>query len=225
MNVNGILNIIRREAARVIDQQANTRMAIVDSYDPDLYCAKVRIQPEDPENPANSLTGFLPISTPFVGNGWGIVCPPTVGDVVDVHFQEWGKNAGYISQRFYNIKSPPPGPAASGEFWLIHQSGSLLKFTNDGNVQLIAHADLNVTVGGNLNATVRGGTNLRSAQDVNITAPNLNVDGNITATGDITDQTGTTNESMRDQRALYDSHTHPGVQGGPDNTGVPNQQA
>src|SRR5580658_4011091 len=124
MNIAGILNIIRREVERVISLQGVTRIGIVDTYDPNLYCAKVLIQPE------NVLTGFLPISTEWVGNGWGLVCPPSSGDVVDVHFQENGKNAGYISKRFYSGVTQPPmaggAGAPSGEFWLVHQSGTLI---------------------------------------------------------------------------------------------------
>jgi len=216
MNVSGLLNIMRRESEKVVAQQADTRMAIVDSYDPVRYCAKVWIQPE------NVLTGFLPIATEWVGNGWGMFCPPTKGDVVDVHFQEWGKNAGYISKRFFSDPTPPL-PVNSGEFWLVHQSGSCLKFTNDGKVLVQSATDMNLQVGNDLNINVLGGVSLTSVDDINMTAPNLNVTGNITATGDITDQSLTTNESMRDQRQIYDSHTHPGVQSGGSNTGAPNQ--
>lgn len=157
MSINGIVNIIRRECERVLAQRADTRVGIVDSYDPNLYCAKVRLQPEDPDKPEESLTGFLPILTEWVGNGWGIVCPPTKGDVVDVHFQEWGKNAGYISKRFYSSKTLPPTVSGvgcpSGEFWLLHQSGSLLKFHNDGSVEVTANTNMTLTAGSTLRLT------------------------------------------------------------------------
>lgn len=193
----------------MIAQQANTRQAVVTSYDPNQYAAKVLLQPENIE------TGFLPVATEWVGASWGIFCPPTAGDVVDVHFQEWGKNAGYISKRFFGALASPLA-VQSGEFWLVHKSGSFLKFTNDGKVALNTQSDLNATVG--------GATNITSSQDVTVTTPNLVVKGNILATGDITDQTGTTNQSMRDSRGIYDTHTHPGIQPGGGDTGIPNQQ-
>ena len=159
MSVIGLLNIFRREGARVQSQRADTRVGIVDSYDPALYCAKVRIQPE------NVLTGFLPILTEWVGNGWGIVCPPSAGDVVDVHFQEGGKNAGFISKRFFSSKTLPPGPAPSGEFWMVHSSGSFLKFTNDGKVSVNSKSDMDFTSGGDINMTSTGKINLSAGTE------------------------------------------------------------
>jgi hypothetical protein len=82
---------------------------------------------------------------------------------------------------------------------------------------------MDLIVGGDLNVTVTGDTAVTSVGDVTITTPNLNVNGNILATGDITDQINTTNESIRDLRGIYDAHTHSGVQSGDANTGVPNQ--
>ncbi len=84
-----LMNIMRRESARDRSQQALVRMAVVTSFDPDAYAAKVQIQPEGVE------TGFLPVASPWVGNGWGMFCPPSPGDVVDVHFQEGGKLAAF----------------------------------------------------------------------------------------------------------------------------------
>jgi hypothetical protein len=154
VNIQGLLNIIRRECQRVLAQRPTTRMGIVDTYDPALYCAKVRLQPEDPDHPERSLTGFLPIASEWVGNGWGLVCPPTAGDVVDVHFQEGGKNAGYISKRFFSSVTLPPmvssAGAPSGEFWLVHQSGSFLKFTNDGKVTINSASDMDFISAGKI---------------------------------------------------------------------------
>lgn len=155
--INGILNIIRRECERVLAQRATTRMGIVDSYDPDLYCAKVRLQPE------NVLTGFLPISTEFAGNGWGDVNGLTPGTVVDVHFQEGGKNAGYISKRFFSSITRPPGPVAAGESWRVHQSGSFLKFTNDGKVSVNSASDMNLVSAGDINLQAAGDINASAA--------------------------------------------------------------
>jgi hypothetical protein len=164
MSTDGILNIVKREVARQLSLQGKPLMGIVDSYDPQLYCAKVRLQPENPDNPEHSLTGFLPIATEWVGNGWGLVCPPSAGDVVDVHFQEDGKNAGYVSKRFYSSVTLPPmvdgAGAPSGEFWLVHQSGSFLKFTNDGKVSVNSNSDMDFNSGGDVNVTAAGKINL-----------------------------------------------------------------
>jgi hypothetical protein len=159
VNIAGILNIVRRECQRVLAQRATTRMGIVDSYDPDLYCAKVRIQPE------NVLTGFLPISTEWAGNGWGDVNGLTPGTVVDVHFQEGGKNAGYISKRFFSSITRPPGPVPAGESWRVHETGSFLKFTNDGKVSVNSNSDLDFVSGADINMTTAGKINMRAGTE------------------------------------------------------------
>ena len=43
--------------------------------------------------------------------------------------------------RLWSTQSPPPA-APVGEFWLVHRSGSFLKLTNDGTVQI--NGDLHV---------------------------------------------------------------------------------
>jgi phage baseplate assembly protein gpV len=100
--------------------------------------------------------------SPWVGNGWGIVCPPSIGDAVEVQFQEGHAGAGFVVGRFYSASDPPPGPCPAGEFWLVHQSGSFLKFTNDGNVEINAPT---TTITGNL--TVTGTLKTNGTLDLN----------------------------------------------------------
>jgi phage baseplate assembly protein gpV len=191
-----ILNQMRGEGQRAAGAKSLSRRAIVSAYDPSHYAAKVMIQPE------NFETGFLPIGTPWVGNEWGLVCPPTPGDEVDVHFQEGGKNAAYISLRFYgNLAQPPSAP--SGEFWLIHKSGSLIKLTNDGKV----------TINGNLEIDATAPTiNITATDVVNVTAPVINLGSN----GE------TLHKLVTDAfEALFNEHVHSGVQGGGGDSGPP----
>ncbi|WP_162136286.1 phage baseplate assembly protein V [Zavarzinella formosa] len=206
-------NIMRREAARQAGEKSPPRRGIVSAYDPDHYAAKVVIQPEGHE------TGFIPVGSPMVGDGWGMFCPPTPGDEVDVHFQEGGKNAAYVSLRFFGNQARPLS-VPSGEFWLVHRSGSFLKFLNDGTVELNTAGDLNATVGGQANLSVTGKV-VASASEFDLTG-DLNVTGTITASGDIYDN-GRTDNSMNHIRAVYDTHTHGGIQAGGGNTAAPNQ--
>lgn len=193
--MEGMLNLMRREAARTMSQTASVRIGVVSAYDPNNYSAKVQIQPEGYE------TGFLSVTSPWIGNGWGMFCPPTPGDVVDVHFQEGGKQAGFIALRHFGDRIRPLG-VPSGEFWLVHKSGSLLKFHNDGTIEVAASV-INVT-----------------APTFNLTG-NLNVTGNIVASGDITD-INNGNGSLSHLRAAYDAHVHGGVAGGSDSTSTTN---
>lgn len=203
--MKGMSNLWRREGERAAGQRSMPRRATVTSFDPARYAAKVLIQPEGFE------TGFLPIASPWVGNGWGLVCPPTPGDEVDVHFQEGGKNAAYISLRFFGSKAIPPN-ALSGEFMLQHANGQRLKFHNDGTIEVLCFNDINIQCFGNVNGT---------ATNWNLTG-NVFVDGNIVATGDISDQNNA-HGTVGAFRSTYDIHTHGGVTPGGANTAVPNQ--
>lgn len=207
-------NIMRREGQRVASLKSLPRFGIVTAYDPARYAAKVQVQPEGYE------TGFLPVTTPWVGNGWGMFAPPSVGDAVEVHFQEGGKDAAYIALRLYgNVAQPLSVP--SGEFWLVHESGSFLKFKNDGSVEVNTAGDLDATVGGQANLTVTGKV-VASAAEFDLTG-NLIVTGDITATGEIYDENGIKGH-IGHIRTVYDSHTHSGVQTGGGATAIPNQQ-
>ncbi len=206
--MNGMTNIMRREAMRTMSQTANVRIGTVTGYDPNNYAAKVLIQPEGYE------TGFLPITTPWSGNGWGMFCPPSSGDVVDVHFQEGGKLAGFIALRHYGDVLRPLG-VPSGEFWLVDKLGNSFKFSG-GKVLVNGATEIDVTAPA-LNITCSTAVNV-TAPNMNLTG-NLNVTGNITATGDIgdlSDGSGT----MANLRAAYDAHKHPGVQAGGGTTGL-----
>ncbi|QEL18709.1 phage baseplate assembly protein V [Limnoglobus roseus] len=193
--MQGLNNLNRRESEKAMSQRALVRMGIVSSYDPNRYAAKVTIQPEGFE------TGFLPVATPWVGSGWGMFCPPTPGDVVDVHFQEGGKLAAYVSLRFYGNAAPPLN-VPSGEFWLVHQSGTCVKMTNDGKMTINGHLEIDATA-----PTI----NITAASTVNVTAPAINL-GSV----------GQTLQKLvtSAMQALFNSHTHPAPGG---TTGTPNQ--
>ena len=156
----------------------------------------MRIQPEDVE------TGWLPIATPWSGNGWGMFCPPSPGDEVDVHFQEGGKNAAYISLRFWGDNALPLA-VPSGEWWLVHASGAFLKITNDGKVSINGQVEVDVT-----GPTV----NITATAMVNVTAPAINL--------------GSSGEGLKKLvtdafETLFNNHTHSNVQNGTGNSGPP----
>lgn len=180
--MTGLTNVMRREAERAGARKALVRVGTVASYDPSHYAAKVVIQPEGFE------TGWLPVLTPWAGNGWGLFAPPTPGDTVDVHFQEGSTEAGFVAQRFYSTVTRPL-PAPSGEFWLVHKSGSKIRFLNDGTVEIV------------------------SAVQINSTAPVWHHTGNLLVTGDIYDL-DTAHGTVHALRTAYDSHRHPGIEPG-----------
>lgn len=192
-----LLNIGRREAARAMAGRAATRLAVVSGYDPGRYAAKVRLQPEDAE------TGWLPIATPWSGDGWGLFGPPAPGDVVEVHFQEGGKEAGFVALRHYGDRLRPL-PVPSGEFWLVHASGSRIVLGNDGKLSLNGEVEIDAT-----SPTV----NVTATTRVNVTAPEIRLGS----------QGQELHRLVTDALVeLYNIHVHPDAHGG--TTGVPIQQ-
>lgn len=210
----GIQNIMRREAARQAGEKTLPRRGTISSYDPARYAAKVIVQPEGYE------TGFIPIGSEWVGNGWGLFAGPAPGDEVEINYQEGGKNAPYIGKRFYGEVAVPLA-VPSREFWLVHQSGSFLKFKNDGSVALHAAGNLDATVAGQANLTVTGKV-MASASEFDLTG-DVKVTGNIMASGDISDLSGASG-TVAHIRTVYDTHTHGGIMAGGANTATPNQQ-
>lgn len=220
--MQGLLNAVRSEAERNQGERASVRHGVVSSYDPANYCAKVMIQPENKE------TGWLPVSSQWIGNGWGMFCPPSPGDSVDVQFQEDNFEAGYIVGRFFN-DSERPLNVPSGEFWLVHQTGSFWKLMNDGKVLINGQAEIDATAptinitatgnitataGGNITATASGNAMVQAGGTATIKAPSI-----------ILKNAGAALKKLCTSvfMDLYNSHTHTDSISG--TTSAPNQQA
>ena len=124
-----ILNAFKAQANALIQGQAQPRFGSISSVDPSSGTARVAFQPE------GVLSGWLPILYPWVGAGWGMVCPPAPGDQVLVLAQEGHAEHGIIAGRVFSSQQIPPA-AQSGELWLVHSSGSYLKLLNDGTVRI-----------------------------------------------------------------------------------------
>lgn len=221
--MSGLLNAMRQQAQMAGQDRAASRMGIVSGYNPSNYCAKVRLMPEDVE------TGWLPIASMWVGAGWGMFSPPMLGEVVEVCFQEDDVDAGYIGHRLFHDAARPLS-VPSGEFWLVHKSGSLLKFHNDGSVELHTAQNLNASVAGNANLAVSGNITSNASQwnhtgPVSITGTltttgNISGGANITAAQNVSDQGGT--KTMSGMRTTYNSHTHVENNAIGGNTATPN---
>lgn len=218
--INGVRNQMRAAAQLAQAGGEQTKIGIVTSYDPGSAAARVRLQPEDPDNPDATLTGWLPVASGWVGNGWGIDAPVSPGDQVEVKFFGAEIENGYIAGRFFSDSVRPTG-AKSGEFFLTHKSGSKLQFHNDGTVTLIS-----------------AGTLSSQAPQWNHTGP-VRIDGELLVVDTITGQggmavsgnngagksmsiSGDTNFSGQvsaNGKRIDDSHGHSGVQSGGSNTG------
>ena len=116
-------------AMRLTAGSITSRIATVTSYNPNRYAAAVSIQPE------GILTGFLPVAAAWMGNGWGMFCPPSPGDLVRVEFIDGDIGAGIVEPRLFNLGQQPLAVPA-GEFWLVHQNGQSFKLLNSGALTL-----------------------------------------------------------------------------------------
>ncbi len=129
------LNTIKAHASALDRGAGQPRFGTVTSVDPSRPAARVALQPE------NVMTGWLPVLSPWVGNGWGLACVPSPGDQVLVIAQEGDSDHGVIVGRAWSDQSRTP-QAPVGELWLVHQTGSFLKLCNDGTIQM--QGDLHV---------------------------------------------------------------------------------
>ena len=219
--MNAMRNQMRAAAQLAGGEDEQTKVGIVHSYDPGTGAARVRLQPEDPDNPDATLTGWLPLSTVWVGDGWGVDAPVSPGDQVEVKFIGAEIESGYISGRFYSDSMRPTG-AKSGEFFLTHKSGSKLQFHNDGTVTLISAGTLNsqapqwnhtgpMKVSGTLQVTdtITGQGGLAVSGDAGA-GKSLSITGDTNFTGSVT----------ANGKHIDNTHIHSNGNGGA-NTGTP----
>ena len=71
-----LLNIIKQQAGALDQGGSQPRLATIASVNPATATAKVSLQPE------GVLSGWLPVLSPWIGNGWGICSLPSPGDQV-----------------------------------------------------------------------------------------------------------------------------------------------
>lgn len=173
------LNLIRREVQRGLSLISRDRIGIVDSYDPATHAVKVRLQPQ------NTLSGWLPVGTLAAGNGFGVHFAPNVGDQVVVHPLDGVHEARIVGSRLFSTTDQPLSVPA-GEMWVIHKTGSGVKFHNDGKVELISNSDMTITVGGKLSQTVQGDMSLNVSGNLATQASAWTHTGDLTISGNAT---------------------------------------
>lgn len=216
MSAEHFLNIIKMQAALVNNGTALTTLGAIAQYDSTSHYAIAELYSADSsDNTIGSVqTPWLPIFSPWVGNGWGLFAPPSIGDIVEIHYVEGSLQNGYIGLRTWSPNSgTTPLNVSSGEFWLVHQSGSYIKMLNSGDI------NINVATASNVNITaVTGHVNITSATQVNLTAANINLAGAVSL-GNL-GSPGTLKPLLNSlAAAIFDAHVHSDPQGG--FTGVP----
>lgn len=144
------LNLMRIQASLVSNGRASSALGTVIAFDQNNYYVNCELYPADPtdSNSQSIQTGWIPLGSPWVGNGWGFFAPPNIGDIVLIEYQEGSFQNAVASVRFYQLDQNLSVP--SGECWLVHSSGSFIKMKNDGSI-LINSTSIQL---GNLNASL-----------------------------------------------------------------------
>lgn len=197
---------MKQIAAQVASDIATTRVGFIYDYDQSNYSVRVKFQP------SGDITGWMPIGTQWVGNNFGMAVGPGIGDMVRVDHLEGDKQVAMMGERYFNDGAAPL-QVPSGECWLVHASGSLVKITNDGKLLLNGNLEIYAT-GPTINITASGAVNVTAGTTATVTAPSI-----------ILKNLGTTLRKLCTDVfvTLYNGHTHSDPQGG--TTGAPNQQA
>ena len=124
-----LTDLVHRIVERSLSRRQPHRVATVSSYDPNTHSAKFMRMPESIE------TGFLPLNPTHVGNGWGVMNGPQVGDQYVLGFINGDVEVPFVVARLFSDKDKPP-VVQSGEMLWMHQKGHYLKADADGNFTL-----------------------------------------------------------------------------------------
>lgn len=173
-----LANALRMQAGSMDAQLGQARWGTVQSYDSVKVNAKILMQPE------GVLSGWLPVLSPMVGDGYGLLVPPSPNQQVAFIADNGDHNHGIIvGSTWSNAAAAPqppktPGgsdaPVVPGEAALVSKSGSYILLNNDGSV-LAVNGSMSVLMASD-GITINGG-----GQPVHITNGDLHVDGAIIA--------------------------------------------
>lgn len=134
MTINKLINSLKEQALITQSNIAHTQLGVITAYDPSIFQVKVQLYVETEDDPA-LITNFIPLASPWIGNGWGMYASPNLGDMVLVSFQNGDYQSPIAALRVFAGNQPVKN-VPSGEFWLFHQSGSFIKMKNDGSIEI-----------------------------------------------------------------------------------------
>jgi phage baseplate assembly protein V len=139
---------------------------------------------------------------------YGLSSVPPIGSDVVLLFVGGDRSMGVVVASG-NQGARPKG-LAGGEVCLYDDLGQSVHLTRHGVV--VKGAGLPITIEGTPSLTIKASAKVR------LETPLLEV------TGDVVDQVGGGGRSMASMRAIYNEHTHNGVQPGGASTAIPNQR-
>jgi uncharacterized protein involved in type VI secretion and phage assembly len=150
------LDIIRREAFVAVAQRQQKSTLQVTSYDPKTHSVKGILQPHGVE------TGWVPVGTAAVGDGFGVAIGPGVGDQFHVEFENGDPNAPMATHRLFSTAAKPVN-VESGEVAIVSKFKHTIKLTKDGKMVIEADGDTRLNVmSGTLDIHANGDTSLKT---------------------------------------------------------------
>lgn len=177
---------IKRVVSEFLAQFITTKYGQISAYNPNDYTVKVILMPTMEE------TGFVPLSAPWVGNNFGAVFGPAIGDSVRLDFVDGRIEACLVGGRFFNNSARPP-VVQSGQAAIVDSKGSYVKLNNDGTVTINAASTMTLSaVNVNVNASTQCAINspniilngpIEQGQGSN--AGNASMGGTLTVTVDV----------------------------------------
>jgi uncharacterized protein involved in type VI secretion and phage assembly len=123
--MSDLADYIQHEIARALASQPGIKAAEVSAYDPKRHAIKAMLKPDGIE------TGWFPMHTSHVGNGFGVTMGPNIGDQIVVGFLGHNMNNPVHLGRLHSDKEQPPTVNA-GEMLMKDQNGNSIKFTASG---------------------------------------------------------------------------------------------
>lgn len=135
---NYLLNLISQLIDSKLADVTWKAIGVVTAVDEANYLVRVRLHYE------NFETDWIRISTGYAGNGFGEKSPIAVNDEVVVSFYSGTMASGYVSARLYNNPNDLPPVSGSGDYAIIHKSGSKFILKAGGDVQFLSSSGVNL---------------------------------------------------------------------------------
>lgn len=137
-----IEEVIRRTVDQMLSRRPHPRVATITSYDANRHAVKAQLQPDGVE------TGWMPIGTAHVGNGFGIAIGPEIGDQIVVSFHEGDIESPYMAARLHSDQERPP-VAQAGEMVMQTKAGVTIKIDKTGKLTInTSGTDIVLNAGG-----------------------------------------------------------------------------
>lgn len=140
MSFDGLLNVMRREAAVAVASREFRGTLVVTAYNPKTYAVKGIIVPHEIES------GWVQITGDHIGKGFGNLAGPKVGsaDALDgdqfaIEFDRGDPNTLVATHRIFSDQDKPP-VVQSGEMLLQHESGNKVFFAADKSVTVVGQS-------------------------------------------------------------------------------------